>query len=205
MRSAQTQAITLVLISGIVISLVGFAYAWGKPIIDKRSVITQFASTIRFMEDLDRKIVDMAGTCSFEGACEETLELPAPGIIMLLDDPENTIIYKFQVNQPLVTKGEVLFNTADNGTFTRYGGTPGVISLKGERLSAASYELTFSLRYRELISDEPWKSYIIDLVQSGLESGNKRISISYGGSETQTGGGVGGRDKVVSKIKVQTT
>ena len=203
MRKAQTQAISLVLISAIVITLVGFAYAWGKPIIDKRSTITMFTSSIRFMEDLDRRIVDMAGTCSFEGACEESFDLPVPGIIRL-EESGNKIIYEYEVNQPLIDpQGEVFFNTADNGTFARYGETPGVISLKGEEVSLGSYMLRFSVRYRELDSDEPWKGYKIQLLKSGGESGNNKILVSYGGSETRSGEAREGRDLVISKIKVQ--
>jgi hypothetical protein len=205
MRKVQTQAITLVLISGIVISLVGFAYSWGKPLIDKRSVITQFTSAVRFMEDLDGKIVEMAGTCSLAGACEEDFSLPVPGLIRL-DEDANTIIYEFNANQQLLDpEGEVLFNTMDNGTIARYGETPGVISLKGKRVTATgTYMLVFSLRYRELDSDEPWKGYKIKLVKSGSDSGNNKIVVSYDGSETQPGGAVNGGDLIISKIKVQT-
>ncbi|UCC91364.1 MAG: hypothetical protein JSV39_03560 [Candidatus Aenigmatarchaeota archaeon] len=205
MRKVQAQAITLVLISGIVISLVGFAYSWGRPMIDKRSVITQFTSSVRFMEDLDSKIVDMAGTCSSTGACEESFDLPVPGLIRL-DESANTIIYEFQVNQPLVDpEGEVLFNTMDNGTLARYGETPGVISLSGKATATGTYMLRFSLRYRELDSDEPWRGYKIQLKESGADSGNNKIFISYDGSETQSGGAVNGGDLIISKIKVQIT
>jgi hypothetical protein len=201
MNKGQTQAITLVLISGIIISLVGFAYTWGKPLIEKRTVITQFTSAVRFMDDMDKKIVDMAGTCSLEGACEESLDLPVPGLIRL-DESANKIVYEFQVSQPLITEGEVLFNTVDNGSVARYGETPGVISLKGERISEGSYTLRFSARYRELDSDEPLKGYKIQLIKSESDSGNNKIIISYSGSETQSGKAHNNGDLVISKIKV---
>ncbi len=204
MRKVQTQAITLVLISGVVISLVGFAYSWGRPMIDKRSVITQFTSSVRFMEDLDSKIVDMAGACSSAGACEESFDLPVPGLIRL-DEPANTIIYEFQVNQPLVDpEGEVLFNTMDNGTIARYGETPGVISLRVKKETTGTYTLKFYLRYRELDSEEPWRGYKIQMIKSGPDSGNNRIIISYDGSETQSEEAVNGGDLIISKIKVHT-
>jgi hypothetical protein len=201
-RKAQTEAITLVMISGIIIALVGLAYMWGKPMIDKRSVVTEFTAAVRFMEDLDKKIVDMAGSCSFAGACEDTLILPVPGMI-LLNETTNTITYTFIVNQPLITKGEVLFNTADNSSFARYGETPGIISLKGESLQPGVYTLLFSLRYRELDSDEPWKGYLIRLVKSGKTEGNSKIMFSYEGLETQPGAAHNNGDLIVSNIKVQ--
>jgi hypothetical protein len=203
MRKAQTEAITLVLISGIVISLVGFALTWGQPMIQKRSAITQFTSAVRFMEDLDKKIVNMAGACSSEGACEETMDLPVPGLI-ILNESSNTILYEFDVNQPLITRSEVLFNTVDNGTVARYGETPGVISFRGQNAGTNTYTLIFSLRYRELDSSEPWKGYKIQLLnQSGRLSGNSKIIISYGNPETRAGQAHNGGDLVVSKIRVQ--
>lgn len=203
LRKAQTEAITLVLVAGIIIALVGMAYMWGKPMIEKRSVVTQFTSAVRFMEDLDAKIVGMAGSCSFEGACEEALDLPVPGLITV-DEASNTIAYVFSVNQPLLTTGEVLFNTVDNSSFARYGETPGVISLRGNGTQQSGlYELVFSLRYRELDSDEPWKGYKIQLVKSGKAGGSSRIMISYGGPETQPGAAHNSGDLVVSKIRVQ--
>lgn len=202
MRKAQTQAITLVLISGIIIALMGFAYSWGKPLIDKRTIATQFSSAAKFMEDLDKEIVDMAGSCSFAGGCEKILELPVPGIIRL-DEPNNSIIYEFDVSQPLITQGEVFFNTADNGTHVRYGETPGVITLKGKSLSEGSYRLIFSVRYRELYTMEPPKGYVIELSKFTSGSGNNRIVVSYDGSETRSGQAYNSGDLVVSKIKVQ--
>lgn len=202
MNKAQSEVITLVLISGIVISLVGFAWTWGEPMIQKRSVITQFTSAVRFMEDLDKRITDMAGTCSSEGACEETLTLPVPGLITL-DEASNTITYTFNVEQPLITRGEVFFNTVDNGTVARYGETPGVISLNGQPASTG-YTLIFSLRYRELDSSEPMKGYKIQLMsQSDKLGGNSKIIISYGSPEIRAGRAQNGGDLVVSKIKVQ--
>jgi hypothetical protein len=203
-RKAQSEAITLVLVTGIIIALVGSAYMWGKPMIDKRSIVTQFASATKFMEDLNAKIVNMAGTCSFEGACEETLSLPVPGGITL-DEATNSLIYTFPVTQPLILGGgEVLFNTADNNTVARYGETPGVISLRGERDGSGNYNLIFRLRYRELDSQEPWKGYKIQLVRSGqITTGASKILLSYAGPQTQQGAAYNNGDLVLSRIKVQ--
>lgn len=203
-RKAQSEAITLVLVTGIIIALVGSAYMWGKPMIDKRSIITQFTSAVRFMEDLDSKIVNMAGTCSFEGACEESLTLPVAGSITL-DEPGNALVYTFPISQSLMSgEGEVLFNTADNNTVARYGETPGVISLRGENAGSGNYNLVFRLRYRELDSQEPWRGYKIQLLKSGqITTGASRILLSYAGPQTQQGAAYNNGDLVLSRIKVQ--
>jgi len=201
-KKAQIEAITLVLIGGIVIGLVGLAYTWGKPIMDKRSVVTQYMSARNFMETLDKKITSMVSSCISAGSCEETLNLPVPGIISV-DEANNLIIYRFVVNQPLISKGEVLFNTGDNSSVTRYGETPSVISLKGEKSAQGEYLLVFTLRYRELDSEKPWKGYLIKLVKSGKSDGNSKIIFSYDGSETIPEGANHRGDLIVSKIKVQ--
>lgn len=202
MMKAQTQAITLVLIAGIVISLVGFAYSWGKPMIDKRSTVTDFTAALKFMEGLDSKIVDMAGTCSYSGSCEEVLELPRPGIIRL-DEENNSIVYEFEVYEPLITQGEVLFNTVDDGDVARYGETPGVIKLTGESLGPGVYKLRFTLRYRELDSNDPFRGYKIELSGTGIEGGSSKITFYYDGSETRSGAAYNKGNLIVSKIKVQ--
>ncbi|MBN1222977.1 MAG: hypothetical protein JXB23_06985 [Candidatus Aminicenantes bacterium] len=202
MNKAQTEVVTLVLISGIIISLVGFAWTWGVPMIEKRSTVVQFTSAVLFMENLDKKITDMAGTCTTPGSCSETLDLPVPGVIVV-DKTGNSIIYTLSIDQPLVTGSEVLFNTADNGTVSRYGETPGVISMEGVN-NAGRYTLIFSLRYRELDSDEPWKGYKIVLTnQSTKLSGTSKITVSYGSHETRSGMAANGGDLILSKIKVQ--
>ncbi|MEM5871779.1 MAG: hypothetical protein QW051_02820 [Candidatus Aenigmatarchaeota archaeon] len=200
-KKAQTEAIALVLIAGIIISLASAAYMWGKPMIEKRSVITQFSSALRFMEELDKKIVSIAGSCSSIGSCEDTLTLPVNGLISV-DDANNRIVYEFVVSQPLLTKGEIFFNTGDNSSVARYGETPSIISLKGEKKDG-QYMLIFYLRYRELDSYEPWKGYIIQLNSEGKKTGTNKIMISYDGSETKTSGAHHKGDLLVSKIKVQ--
>jgi len=199
MKKAQVQAVTLVLISGIVIALAGAAYMWGKPMIEKRTTITQFTSAVRFMEDLDRSIVDVARSCITPGACEESLTLPITGF-MSVDSGNNTITYEFVVTQPLITEGEIPLNTGNIGEVAAYGETPGVILMRGDKTEGV-YKLRFTLHYRELYNNEQEIGYKIKLQGSG--TGTNRILITYSGSETLPNQGWYGGDLVLSKMGVQ--
>jgi hypothetical protein len=200
MRKAQTQVITLVMISGIVIALAGAAYMWGKPMIEKRTTITQFTSAVRFMEDLDKRIVDIARSCVTPGACEESLTLPINGLVVA-DMTNNSITYEFVITQPLITEGEIPINTGNTGEVAAYGETPGVIKMIGDR-SGAVYKLRFILHYRELYNEKQGRGYKIKLEGSG--SGTNKILVSYSGSETLANQGYYGGDLILSKMKIQT-
>jgi len=199
MRSAQTQAVTLVLISGIVIALAGAAYMWGKPMIEKRSTITQFTSAVRFMEDLDKEIVEIARSCVTPEACEESLSLPIRGM-MNVNSNNNSITYEFVITQPLLTEGEIPINTGNTGEVAAYGEKPGVIMMKGETAGDV-YKLRFTLHYRELYSERQGRGYKINLQGSG--AGTSKVSITYSGSETLTSQGWYGGDLILSKINIQ--
>ncbi|MCD6591315.1 MAG: hypothetical protein J7K72_05075 [Candidatus Aenigmarchaeota archaeon] len=200
---AQTQAVTMIMITGVIIALVGAAYMWGKPMIDKRTTLTQFLSATRFMQTLDKKIVEMAGTCTTPGACRETLNLPIGGIIRL-DEENNSIIYEFRVPQPMITRDKVLLNTIDNGTVARYGETPAVLSVLGYKPPGSNaYTLRFALRYRELDNDQINKGYKIILQKDGKASGNSKVLITYMGSAVENKGAANKGDLVITKIGVQ--
>ncbi|MFC2143859.1 hypothetical protein ACFLQO_00650 [Candidatus Aenigmatarchaeota archaeon] len=50
--SGQTQTLSLVLITGIVIAMIGMAYAWGMPLIQKRTTITEYSTAENFILEL---------------------------------------------------------------------------------------------------------------------------------------------------------
>lgn len=199
MKKVQTQAISLVLISGIVIALAGAAYMWGKPMIEKRTTITQFTSAVRFMEDLDKKIVELVRSCVTPGACEESLTLPISGL-MTVDANNNSITYEFVITQPLLTQGDIPLNTGNIGEVAAYGETPGVIIMRGGMFGSV-YKLRFTLHYRELYNDKQGRGYKIKL--QGTGTGTNRIMITYSGSQTIPDQGWYGGDLVLSKMDVQ--
>ncbi|MBN2330805.1 MAG: hypothetical protein JXC85_03240 [Candidatus Aenigmarchaeota archaeon] len=185
MRKAQVQAISLVLISGIVISLAGAAYFWGRPLIEKRTAITDIASAESFILQLNDEIVDVA-----RNKGEKSLNIPAiPGSSLLVNASGNEIIYSFITSQPMLKLGDkrmpVPIETEHIEVVGTYGESPRIITLESI-VYESQYMMTLRLKYRQLNTETiPVKGYKIVLRSAG-KTGNNKVSVSYAGTETAT-------------------
>jgi hypothetical protein len=204
---AQTEVITIVLISGIVIGLVGVAYMWGIPLISKRTAVTDFLSAEDFVVKLNDKIVDIANS----GSGEATLAIPKGRINVsdydssdLHNPQKNNIILETVVNQPLVLGNSVVIKTNVLGENATYGeAEPRIINLSSQ-IYGQDYKLIFTLHFRELDTrSQPLKGYLI-AVQQGTVTGNSQVMVSYAGTEVNPGGkkAANGGDIILTKIKV---
>ncbi len=189
MRKAQVQAISLVLITGIVMSLAGAAYFWGKPLIEKRSAITDIATAESFIMQLNGEILDVA-----RNRGEKALNIPAiPGAYLFVNESENGITFQFLSNQPMLAIGDKSVpipieteHIEPNGT---YGESPRIITLESKPYET-QFLFTLKLTYRELHANVvPKKGYKI-VVESGGKTGNDKVSVSYKGTKTETVGDV---------------
>jgi hypothetical protein len=201
---AQTQVITIVLISGIVISLVGTAYMWGIPLISKRTSITDFLAAEDFVLKLNDKIVEIANS----GSGETTLNMQK-GLIRVIDtsvpnDPnDNSVIYEIIIDQPVLSNGSVvILKTNVIGETATYGeAEPRVLSVSSDTFSAGQ-KLKVKLHYRELVTKtEPKRGYKISL-ERGTIAGTSQIRISYSGTQVMPGGAANGGDLIVTKIRI---
>ncbi len=202
---AQTQVITIVLISGIVISLLGTAYMWGIPLITKRTSITEFLSAEDFVVKLDQKIIDISASESGE----TTLDMP-DGLIRVysydaLDPLNNSLIFEFVTDQPLsTTNSNVILKTSILGDNATYGeAEPRIMSMSTGSYATGS-KISLRLRYRELdTTTQPFRGYQISLV-AGSISGTEQVILSYAGTEVNPGGkkAMNGGDLFLTKIKV---
>lgn len=199
-RKGQVEMVSLVLISGIIISLVGFAYMFGMPLIEKRSTITQYDSAVKFMEDLDRKIVEMARSCTTQKGCDEKVTAPLTGQIML-DQKANSITYELPISQPLLTKDRIMINTINPGEFAPYGETPGVLTMEGFT-AAGGHRLRFVLHYRELYNEDQKKSYRISLASETPQgaNGTSTVGFYYSGTARLPDAGYSQYELLVSNI-----
>ncbi|MBU0953732.1 MAG: hypothetical protein KKA90_04950 [Nanoarchaeota archaeon] len=70
MRLGQTEAASVILITGIVLALIAVSYFWGAPLINKQTASSDIALGTRFMRDLADQITDLAnaGSGSFSVA-----------------------------------------------------------------------------------------------------------------------------------------
>lgn len=201
---AQTEIITLVLVSGIVIGLVGVTYIWGLPLISKRTTLADFLAAEDFVVKLNDKIVDIANS----GSGQATLTIPK-GTIKVIpygssDPKNNSLVLEIPVSQPLILGNSVVLKTNVLGENATYGeAEPRVINLSSQ-VYGQEYKLIFTLHFRELDTrNEPLRGYLIS-VQQGTATGNSQIVVSYAGTELNPGGkkAMNGGNLVLTKIKV---
>jgi len=215
---AQVQPISAVIMTGIVVSLVGVAYFWGVPLIQKRASMSEFQSMERFIEDLKDKVSEIARS----GAGEVTLEIKH-GFIRLnpYNHPTegdakggNNLTIEFVVDQPLIFPGTVLYLGAtsfedikDTGTYGE--SSPAVVKLNSSKLGQ-QYRITTEIKYRELLKEAaPRRGYIIALCPlrddgcSQTITGNQRITLSFDKNVQKTGEASNGGDLVVTYINVE--
>ncbi len=204
-QKAQTEVITIVLISGIVISLVGVVYMWGIPLISKRTSVTDFMAAEDFVVKLNDKIVQIANS----GSGEASLIIPK-GLIRIkpynplnFRDPDaNSLILETVVSQPLILSNSVVLKTNVLGENATYGeAEPRVINLSSQNFGQ-EYKLIFTLHFRELDTrNEPLKGYLI-AVQQGTVAGTSRVVVSYAGTEVKQNKAANDGDLILTKIKV---
>ncbi|HDD45925.1 MAG TPA: hypothetical protein ENG42_00470 [Candidatus Aenigmarchaeota archaeon] len=173
---AQTEVISLVLIAGIIVSLVGVAYFWGKPLIEKRTTTSQFLTASRFMDTLNDRIVTVA-RCTKKTGCSDEVLFPVKGL-MSINEKNNSIIFLMHIQQPISTDGEIPMNTANIENVTYYGEVPGVIFFEGEKRGSENF-IKFRLWYRTLEDEKKKTRYIIKLNPGASKAGTNSIRISF--------------------------
>ncbi len=211
----QTEAVSIVLLSGVVITLVGAAYFWGMPLIDKRAASTEFTAASSLMTDINKKILSLAnaggGTAEIELSKALTL-VPAEAF----DPSNNSLIMTYGVNQPIIYPG------AEGGTIylgaTNFGdisesigvfgqSSPGVMTVKQSKTLEGGFILYNRLWYRQLrTSGAQAKMYLIKLCGdtdttncNKQYTGTGKLILSFKSTETIPGNPV----MVVTKIGVK--
>ncbi len=207
----QVSVISVVMISGIVIALVGTAYMWGLPIIEKRSVDTEFNIAKSFVFALNDLTVNMANA----GSGRETLDIPN-GLVRVVpsgaNDPDNnSIIFEFEATQPMIFNqspvylGGATFEDVISEAGTYGVSSPGVISMTS-RTGSSGYVVAIKLHFRELETKTvPRKGYKI-LLETGTgtqASGTSELTVSFVKTETQASACCGGAGPLVAtRIRV---
>jgi len=210
---AQMSVISVVLISGIVIALVGAAYMWGVPLIEKRSVMAEFQTAKSFVFNLNERMVDIANS----GAGRESMDIPN-GLVRVIpensNDPDNnSIILEFGVNQPMVFNqtpvylGGATFEDVINEVGTYGISSPGVISMTSVK-DPLGYIMKIKLHFRELDTKTvPQRGYkiVLDTPTSAIETGTSTITVSFVKTETLQNACCGNAGPLVSShILVET-
>ena len=203
--SGQTSMISIVIIAGIVISMVGAAYVWAMPMIEKRITITDYNLVKAFILELDDRIVDIANT----GSGEARIPIPK-GIVNLkgFDFPgavNNTITIDFEVSQPIMVNGSVPIKTTSLDEVADYGKTEPRIIMLSRTPEGKNTHLNMTMKYRELRSPTP-KGYIIALCFgscTGEMSGGKEVIVSYDRTEVEQRSIFDGGELTITYINVE--
>jgi len=192
MGKAQVQAISMVLMAGVVLALVGTAYMWGMPLIEKRTTATDVSTAESFILELDRQIVDIARN----GGGKSVVIPGIAGASVKVNQSGNEIFFRFIASQAMLGMGEdsasIPIETYDMEPVGSYGGSPRIITLEGEPVDSGQYLMTLRLKYRSLeTQNDPLKGYMIVVKDGGNLAGggaSSRINIAYIGSTTQSNG-----------------
>lgn len=205
---AQISMISVVIIAGIIIALIGVAYTWAVPMIEKRVTIIDYELMEGFMLELNEKIVDIANT----GSGEARIAIPR-GILEVSGydfggDVNNTITLDFYVNQPIMTEeGSVPIKTSSLDDIGEYGRTEPRIIMLSRSYDESYTHLNISMRYRELRSSTP-KGYIIALCPAGCggrASGGNDVMVSFDKSTVESRDPFDGGDLTIIYINVEVT
>ncbi len=184
--------ISIIIISGIVISLMGAAYMWSGPIINKGETANTYQTISSFALGLNGRLIDIANS----GGGEGSMDVP-PGASVevyphnFLGPVNNTIIVSFPISQPLalnnseVYLGGASFFDATGGKTGTFGeSSPSIVSMSVESFGTG-YLARIKILFRSLLTENiPVKERRIALndQSNNVLRGSSKISFAYDGS-----------------------
>ncbi len=167
MMKGQSEVVSAVLISGILISMVSTVYFWGLPLINKSRDTSSLTNAESFMLSLDKSIKDIAAAAP---GSRENIRMSSPGLIRVSSDK---IIYSVQTEGTIYATDAAIplgsTKNCDSNSAGEFGvDEPAVICVNSNQISQTDYTNVYSLSYRS------------------LESGLKIYKIMISGSSDQT-------------------
>jgi len=205
LMKGQTEAVTLVLVTGIIIGLVGTAYLWGAPLIDKRTSTIDVDIGKDFINRLDDAIVEVAN----RGAGEKTLDIPIGFLTVYTNDTDNTdnnsLVLELPINQQMLFPDTIVYLGNSRDEVGIYGEVePNILTMTGH--SSGNLHLVYiRSRYRELDTDTmtPQRGFKIAL-NDGKEvlKGTSQVTVSFDRTETIIGGAKNNGNLIVTHVNV---
>jgi len=201
----QGEVISLILIAGIVIGLVGTAYLWGAPLIEKRSTVIDVDLAKDFLYRLDSEIIEIAN----RGSGETTIDIPK-GLLAVVpgdaaDKDNNSVILEIIVGQQMLFPGTIVYLGDTRDEVGIYGeADPSILTMKGESFNQDNRILLKS-HYRELdtVQASPLRGFRIVVNEGmGTVKGNSKVTVSFERTETITSGAANFGDLVVTHVSV---
>ncbi len=185
----QTQAVTAVMITGIVMGGIGTAYLWGVPKLEKRQVQQQITSTEEDITNLRSQVISVSEKGS---GASSTVTLDADTISINPEDEyiQATVQLDRAAEQGFtwsLLEGESLQNISiGSGAYGIKGeDKPGVVayqSIAGE----SSSEITYRVEFRNMCSASTGELSKIDLQVDGKQRASGETSITFSNQGTET-------------------
>ena len=212
-RSGQVQPISIIIMTGIVVALVGVAYFWGVPLIQKRSSMSEFSNMERFISEVEHSITELARA----GAGEVSLDVTDALIKLKPYDSgngNNSLILEFVLEQPIIFPNTTFYLGATsfediNNTGVYGESSPSIVTLTESELGIM-FKMDAEIIYRELLrSSAPKRGYIIALCPAGDAdcdneiTGNQRLTLTFDKNINIPGMASNGGDLVVTYINVE--
>jgi len=191
----QTQAVTAVMVTGIVVGAVTSAYVWGAPIVEKRQGQANIMQTESTVLDLENKIRSVSQSGS--GASEQVILDLDDGNVNLNADENYIDVITFSDNSPYpVGSWNMLRGQSRQGASFGAGSygiqgenVPGIVAVKKD--SGGGSRIRYRVEFRNLratTASGP-ELRLVDLKSSGAQtaSGDVTIQLTNQGTEEDTG------------------
>lgn len=195
-KKGQTQLITAVLLTGIMITLVVMAYIWGIPLIEKQKDNVKINNMEDFFLELNNKIQSVAKN----GGKEKIKNFKLSGTMKFIKNGFNdNISAEFETTAKILATGINIYLVGSKTQNPPVGKEPGVVKTYVEK-SGNKYNVNMDLYYRNLTTADD--IYKIDLVSSGkrtIGSGEHSIIVEEAGSDTIEDG----KTLHLTKVKVR--
>ena len=144
---AQTQIITYLLLSGLLITIVGVVYLWGIPLIQKNRDINLLQGSEDFMKRLDLIVKDVANT---HGRNAISFELDGE---LWFNESENAFRLIVETKGSIYSVGRIYFVRNPNET-GEWGKDEPAILYVDVSPTASGYRQVYVLKYRKLLAKD---------------------------------------------------
>jgi hypothetical protein len=204
---SQADIVSAVIIVIVALSLVGAAYMWGMPLIQKRQ---DTALVERAAKHFDRSNVNSLPKkieYIYQNGGEETFTIDIDGLWSLYPSTDNnvennSIQFSFvsRVTNIAVDEGWVPLSTSNTDPIVSIGEDPSVVFGRADS-SGSMYNITFKTWFREL-DKSPTEGYKIILTRDTagpLRSTGKSVRISRGSVTPVT---QSGKTLIITEIKI---
>ncbi len=181
----QTQAVTAVLITGVIVGAVASAYVWGVPLVDKRQGQAEIRSLESSIIEMEQSIVSVSR--SGQGSSGESSISLDNGDVNVNSSGNYIEVTAFSEGAPYpvgtwrLLRGQSLqglsFGAGDYGI--QGENAPGVVAVKRE--SASSSAVTYRIEFRNLRTTTPSgpELRLIDIQSRGASQASGDVTVQF--------------------------